>query len=123
MVKYIDEMGTASATAVTYTAMTGSPYSPLKNGKLTAVRVTMAGQAVTSLMEELSVRLTCPDWGVPVIVKIGGGALRTAPAVPIPTAEVDVDLPVSQASKITLEYKFNVTAVTPQVSVCGVFEA
>jgi hypothetical protein len=122
---YTDEMGVATGVVTTYTAMTGSPYSPLKNGKLLKVSLFLAGDAATSLIEKVTVKLTSPDWGVPVYVTAVGGGLRTATCPPIPQGDSVCDLPVTQATKITIEYKHDTgaTPVTPRISVIGTFAA
>ena len=124
MGKYTDEIGVTTGVATTFTALTGSPYSPLKNGRLKGVQLHLAGDAASSLIEKVTVRLTCPDWGVPVYVTGVGGGLRTATCPPIPMVQQDCDLPVSQSSKITAEYKHDTgaTPVTPRISVIGIFE-
>ena len=125
MARYTDEMGYTTGVATTYTAMTGSPYSPLKGGRLKQIRLYLAGDAASSLIEKVTVKLTCPDWGLPVIVSAVGGGLRTATCPPIPVEIMDCDLPVTQSSKITIEYKHDTgaTPVTPRINVIGCFDA
>lgn len=121
---YSDEMAISTSVAATYTAMTGSPYSPLKPGRLRKVELYAAGDAATSLIEMVVVQLTCPDWGVPVTVVTVGSGLRTATVPPVPVGEEVCDLPVSQSSKITIQIKneTGATPVTPRYSVIGIFE-
>jgi len=121
---YSDEMATSTSAATTYTAMTGSPYSPLKNGKLRKLQLVLGGDAVTTLIEMVVVKLTCPDWGVPIIIANVGPNLRTAPCDTLPITEQICDVPVTQSSKITIEVKneTGATPVTPRYSLIGVFE-
>ena len=42
---YSDEMGTSTSVATTMTAMTGSPYTPQKAGRLLQVRLGASGDA------------------------------------------------------------------------------
>jgi len=124
MVLYSDEMATSTSVATTYAAMTGSPYNPLTNGRLIKVELHAAGDAATSLIEMVVVKLTNPKWGVPLIVSTQGGGLRTATCPPIPTGEIVCDLPVTIGSQITIEIKneTGATPVTPRYSVIGLFQ-
>lgn len=123
MVIYSDEMATSVSASLTYVAMTGSPYSPLKNGKLIHLTLGAAGDAVTSLIEKVVVQLTCPLWGVPLTIQLNGGGLRTAPVIPIPNAELDCDVPVATGNLIVIQIKNETAAtpITPRYSLIGVF--
>lgn len=121
---YSDEMAYASGVVTTLTAMTGSPYYPLRSGRLVQVKLGVSGDAVTSLIENVTVKLTSPKWGTPLYVTTEGGNIRTAPAVPIPKGVQNCDLPVETGSKITIEYmhRTGATPVTPRIQLIGVFE-
>lgn len=121
---YTDEMATSTSAATTYTAMTGSPYSPLKSGRLKSVIVSACGDAATSLIEMVVVQLTNPMWGVPITITLSGAGIRTAPANSIPPKEQIVDMPVQIGSPITIQIKneTGATPITPRYSVTGVFE-
>ncbi len=121
---YSDELGVTTGVAVTMTAMTGSPYSPLKSGKLIQVKVGVSGDAVTSLIENVTIRLTNPAWGVPLYVTVEGANIRTATTPPIPKGVQNCDLPVTLGSRIVVEYmhQTGATPVTPRVQVIGVFQ-
>lgn len=121
---YSDEMATSTSAATTLTDMTGSPYSPKKSGRLLQVRLVVGGDAVTTLIHMVVAELTNPEWGVPVYVSTAGADLMTAPAHPIPQGVVDVDLPVTIGSQITLKIKneTGATPITPRYSIIGVFE-
>ena len=56
---YSDEFGYTTGVATTFTAITGSPYSPLKSGRLLQVRLAVGAGAATGLMEIVVVELTC----------------------------------------------------------------
>ncbi len=121
---YSDEMGTSQSVTKTYVAMTGSPYSPLTDGKLVTVKLLACGDAATSLIEGVQVKVECPLWGVPLTVATVGAGLRTVPQLPIPVGVQNCDLQVRTGVQITVQIK-NVTAdtpVTPQYVVIGVFE-
>lgn len=117
-------MAYASGVVTTLTAMTGSPYSPLKSGRLIQVKVGVSGDAVTSLLENVTVKLSSPLWGVPLYITTEGANIRTAPAFPIPKGVQNCDLPVQIGSRITVEYmhRTGATPVTPRIQVIGVFE-
>jgi len=121
---YSDEIGTSVSVLTTFHEITGSPYSPLKSGRLVQVKLGASGDAVTTLIENVTVRLTNPQWGVPLYVTLEGGNLRTAPTLPIPKGVQNCDLPVTIGSQITAEL-INVTGatpVTPRYQLIGVFE-
>ncbi len=122
---YTDEMATSTSVATTLTAMTGSPYAPLENGRLIGVRLVMAGDAVTSLIENVSVKLSCTSFkGVDLWVSGAGANIRTAPAFPIPVAIQACDLEVKTGVNIKVEVvsRTGATPVTPQYQVIGIFE-
>ena len=121
---YSDEMGQSQSVTTGYVAMTGSPYAPLKNGKLRKIELHADGDAVTTLIEGVMAKLTSPDWGVPITVMLDGGNLRTAPSQIIPMGITICDVPVTQSTKITIELK-NITGgtpVTPRYTLVGTFE-
>lgn len=125
MAIYADEMATATGVVTTLTAMTGSPYSPLADGRLIQVKLNVTGDAVTSLVENVSCRLSCPLWGVYLWVTVAGANIRTAPAFPIPIGVQNCSLPVKTGVDITCEYlhRTGATPVTPRIQLIGVFEA
>ena len=118
---YRDIIGTFTGTGTSYAAITGSPYSPLKSGTLKAIEIHMSGQAATSLLEQLTLKLSNPLWTPSHYACASGAGIRTAPATPIPTQKVELNLPIQIGSPITVEAKWNVTAVTPNVTVIGIF--
>lgn len=121
---YSEEMGYDASVSTTLTEMTGSPYTPPVNGRLIQVKLGASGDAVTTLIENVTVVLTNPKWGVPLTVSLEGANLRTAPAFPIPKGVQNCDLPVAIGSKIKLEimHRTGATPVTPRVQLIGVFE-
>ena len=117
-------MATYIGAAVVDTAMTGSPYAPLRSGRLIQVKLIVYGSAVTALIEGVVATVSCALWGVPVTVATAGGGLRTAPAPGIPTGIQNCDVPVQTGSNIVCEIK-NVTADTPvtvEATLIGIFE-
>lgn len=120
---YSDEMATSTGVSETYAAATGSPYNPLKTGRLVALQLYVFGTAATSLIEGLTIKLTNPQWGVPLIIATCGGGIRTATCPPIPvTMLLNINAPVQIGSPITIEYKYTTTPVTPKFILVGVFE-
>ena len=122
---YADEMATSTSVGTTLAAMTGSPYSPLKSGRLIQVKLGGSGDAATALIENVTARLSCPLWGVYLYVSIEGAGIRTAPAFPIPKGVQNCDLPVQTGVDITCEIMNQTgdTPVTPRYQLIGVFEA
>lgn len=124
MVVYTDEMGVSVSVTAAFVEMTGSPYTPPKDGRLIQVKLGASGDAVTTLIENVTCRLTSPLWGVPLYVTLEGANLRTAPAFPIPKGIQNCDLPVKAGNKITCELmnRTGATPVTPRYQLIGVFE-
>ena len=129
MVMYSDEMarhtGVATTGFIGADGTPGSPYSPLVNGRLIQVKVNVTGDAVTSLIENVTVRLTSPTFGtLPVHVAVAGANIRTAPAVPLAIGVQNVDLNVKTGVNIVVEvmHVTGATPVTPRIQVIGVFE-
>ncbi|GAI24138.1 unnamed protein product, partial [marine sediment metagenome] len=91
---YSEEMAYSESAATTLTEMTGSPYTPPLDGRLIQVKLGASGDAVTTLIENVTVVLTSPKWGVPLTVTLEGGGLRTATTPPIPKGIQNCDLPV-----------------------------
>ncbi len=120
---YSDDMATSVSVTTSDVEMTGSPYSPLASGRLIQVKLNATGDAATALIENVTATLTCPKWGVPVVVAIAGAGIRTAPAFSIPVGVQNCDLPVFTGIDIKLVLR-NVTGdtpVTPRYQVIGVF--
>lgn len=111
-------IATTLSESVTFEEMTGSPYSPLTNGRLIQLKLYMAGSDAASLIENVLVKVTSSLWGVPVYVATSAAGLRTAPAFPIPVGITNCDMPVQTGVQIKAEFR-NVTADTP-VTVEGI---
>jgi hypothetical protein len=129
MVQYSDEMarhtGVGTVAFVAADGTPGSPYTPLVSGRLLQVKVHVNGDAVTSLIENVTVKLTSSTFGaVPLYVAVNGGQIRTAPAHPLRTGIQNCDLDVATGVPIVIEvmHVTGATPVTPQIQVIGVFE-
>ena len=121
---YSEVIATFIGAAVVDTAMTGSPYTPLKDGRLIQLKLIIYGSAATALIEGVVVTLTSPLWGVPITVGTAGAGIRTALCAVVPPGIQNCDVPVKTGTKITAEYR-NVTADTPvtvEGTLIGVFE-
>ena len=121
---YSEEMAYSESAATALTAMTGSPYTPPLNGRLVQVKLGASGDAATTLIENVTVVLTSPKWGVPLTVTLEGAGLRTATTPPIPKGVQNCDLPVATGNKITIEImnRTGATPITPRYQLIGVFE-
>lgn len=117
-------MATYTGTSATYAAATtGATYTPKANGRLRKLILIGCATAATSLIEGYGFRLKNSKWPYDVVIESTGGGLRTAPAFPIPAQEIEVDLPVTENSNITIEARHFVgTVVTPVIHLLGVFE-
>jgi len=122
LVVWWDQLGVSVVTGTTYTAITGSPYTPQANGRIRKLVIVFASDAATSLIERTDFRLKCKTFGgVDCIISGCDTGLRTAPATQHKIVEFDVDLPVQAGVPITIEAKNNVTAVTPNIALLGMF--
>jgi hypothetical protein len=127
---FTDEMFNSQGESVSLADMnTGSTaavgtYAPRVKGRLVKIILLWAGEAATSLIENLRVELECTLW-TPNRLRVGmvGGGIRTAPAVPLGAWEWPCDQPVMTDSPITGQY-IHATAATPissNLRVFGVF--
>lgn len=120
----------SETTAYTAFAVSGfsSPYTPDKDGRLTALRVQMNRSAATTLVNHVEIRLSATTF-TPNTMEIGGqGAGIQTALVPqagaTATTDYDIDQPVKAGVPITIEGR-NVTADTPvtvSVMLYGRFE-
>ncbi len=105
------------------TASTGA-FIPDFDGRLMKVVLLWSGEAVTSLMEQVRVELTCNIWkpNQQEFVMVGAN-IRTAPAFPIPAMEYVVDQPVKTNQEIKGQYAYDnaATPVTSDLVVMGFF--
>jgi len=117
-------MAYSESVVTTLIEMTGSPYTPPISGRLVQVKLGASGDAVTTLIENVTVVLSNPKWGVPLTVTLEGSGLRTATCPPIPKGVQNCDLPVAIGSKIKIELmnRTGATPVTPRYQLIGVFE-
>lgn len=130
MAKYWRLIGHYNGESQTYEAMAGtfqtSPYTPDADGRLKGLRVLVGGEAATSLVEGIQIRLTCTTF-TPNTIHLAamGNGLRTVPATPEGApVDYEVDQPVKSGVPITVEARHNVaTAVTAQAFVMGMFES
>lgn len=127
MGKYWRILGHYNGEAQTYEALAGtfqtSPYTPDEDARLVGLRVIVGGEAATSLVEQLQLRLTCTTFK-PNTIHVGasGSGLRTAPAVQPQPVDFEVDQPVKSGVPITIEGRHAVaTAVTNNTVLYGLF--
>lgn len=117
---------TSTSVATTETAMTGSPYTVAKAGKLVGAMVSVAGDAASSLIESGYVKLSSKQWqNREVIIPFAGGGLRTATTPPIPISVVsglDLDCPLGCVINAVVCHVTGATPVTPRIQTTLVFE-
>lgn len=117
-------MATSTTVATTWTPATGSPYSPLKNGRIIQLRLFFAQTAATSVIALAHVKLESPLWGVPLIASIQGSGILTAPAeacIPLPL-NCDAQVLTGNPIVVSVMHSAGIAAVTPVLTVVGVFE-
>lgn len=125
--KYWKLIGDYDAETSTYSACAGagqtSPYTPIENAKLIGIRVSIAGEAATSLVEGVQVKLTSSTFK-PNSIEVGGigNGLRTAPAMAQIPLDWAVDQPVVAGVPITVEARcLSGTPVTNRTLIWGCF--
>lgn len=129
MGRYWRVIGHYNGEAQTFEALAGgfqaSPYTPDEPCRLRGIRVINNGEAATSLTEGVQYRLSCTTFKPNVIHVAGSGnGLCTAPKVPAPVLDYDVDQPCQPGVPITIEARHAVaTAVTCNQIVMGMFES
>jgi len=106
-------------------ALQTSPYTPDEDATLTGIRVFVAPEAATSLVENYQVRMTCTTFKPNTLHVAGcGNGLATAPAVPAPVFDYQVAQPVKAGVPITIETRHAVaTAVTANIMIMGMFQS
>lgn len=105
---------------------TAGDYTPKVSGTLKQIRVIVGGQAATSLVETYQIELECTEWQPNrQRFRVTGGGIATAPSGIGGTEREFVfalDQPVKTNVIIKGEaYSVETTAVTPRVSISGVF--
>jgi len=122
---YVDRIGTSVSEATTETELTGSPYSPLANGRLKQLILTDNCDAATGLWNAGYCRVTSVAFGgVDAYVPFSGQGIKTAPAFGGSINKVDVDLAVKTGVviKAYLKHETADTPVTFEGQLFGVFE-
>jgi len=108
-------------TADAETAMTA--WTPTKTAKLIAIVIDAAYVAATSLIESGYVKLSCPTFGgIDLIANFNGVGLGTAPRPHNPMNITVCNLQVTAGTPVKGAYYHNVTPVTPELLVYGIFE-
>jgi len=121
-------MGHYNAETQAYSACAGvlqtSPYTPDFSGRLIGVRTQVSGEAATSLVEHVQIRMTCNTFKPNAIEFYGQGAgLQTVPAFPQNPNDFAVEQAVQAGVPITVEARNDVaTAVTNSTFIYGLFE-
>ncbi len=99
-------------------------FIPQYDGRLLKVILMWSGEAVSSLIEQVRVELTCNIWSPNTQeFTLTGAGIRTAPAFPVPSVEYVVDQPIQTTQEIKGQYAYDnaVTPVTADLIVLGVF--
>jgi hypothetical protein len=94
------------------------------NARLRAVKIVIGADAATSLTETCDIKLNSPQWGRDLVISASGAGLRTVPGqAQVDPVTYECDLPVSASIGIQIQGRWNVTAITPHVSILGLFES
>jgi hypothetical protein len=126
--KYWKVIGNYDGEAGTFEALAGalqaSPYNPDEDATLIGIRLIIGGEAASSLVNNLMIRLTCTQFQPNTIHVAGAGCgLRTAPAFPAPVYDFEVNQKVKSGVGITMEGKHATgSPVTCNAIVLGMFD-
>jgi hypothetical protein len=129
MGKYWRLIGHYNGEAQTYEALAGtfqtSPYTPDEDATLVGMRIIPGGEAATSLVEGVQLRLTCTTFKPNTLhVACVGNGLATAPAMKASALDYEVNQPVKAGVPITIEGRHAVaTAVTANLLLMGCFQS
>lgn len=131
MALYVDQMFNSDSESASLddmndgTSATAGDYTPLRDGRLLKVIVSIGYTAATSLIEDIRVELTNTNWTPnKMMFVVSGDGLHTAPHFSGPRSFTEwvVDQPVTQASKIQGQLIHSTgTPVTSNMRVLGVF--
>jgi hypothetical protein len=101
-----------------------SPYTPDETARLVGLRAIPSGEAATSLVRGVQFRLTCTTFTPNTIhAMVVSNGIQTAPLVPSPSLDYEVNQPVVAGVPVTIEAKNDVaTAVTVAVFLMGCFD-
>lgn len=112
-------------TGVTIDAETAisDDYTPSQNATLVGTFVIAGGIAATSLIENGHIKMTHKEWGGREhITPFEGNGLETVPRASKKVITMPCNLPVTAAIPVKGWYYYNVTPVTPELTVYGIFE-
>lgn len=126
MGEYWDRIGSSTGASTSLAALTGSPYSPKKSGRLKKIKIVVSRTANTSIAWAGEVELKCSSFGgVDCTVPFGGIGEAAADIVESGAGmyEHEVDLKVETGVQITASYLYQATPTTPTLYVYGLFEA
>jgi hypothetical protein len=129
MAKYWRLIGHYDGETATYSACVGSfqtsPYTPDADGKLVGLRTVVGRTAATTLTDAGQFRLTCTTFNPNTLhCAFLGSGLQTAPAVPAPPMDFEVNQPVKAGVPIQVEGRCaNASAVTNDIFLYGLFES
>lgn len=112
---------TVGTTIDAETAMTD--YTPSIDGTLVAVEIIVGGIAATSLIENGYMKLVHSRWaGRDLYCPFQGVGLETVPRANKQPCVTPCNLPVKSGVPVKGFYYHNVTPVTPEITVFGIFE-
>lgn len=111
---------TTGTTIDAETAMTD--FTPTHSGTLIGVEVIVGGIAATSLIENGYIKMVHGPWaGHDLYAPFQGIGLETVPRHEKSPCQTACNLPVQAGSPIKGYYYHNVTPVTPEITVFGIF--
>jgi len=123
MAKFCTRMTTSLSVAIAETAMVGSPYAPLVNGRLKKLIVTLGHTTVASTIEGGYIKLSSPSFGgVDMYVPFKGGGIATVGVSGGLQFETECDLLVKTGVGLVCVIAHDAIPVTPIISLYGVFE-
>lgn len=98
-------------------------FVPSLSANLVGVEVIAGGIAATSLIENGYIKMTHGAWGArEMFAPFQGIGLETVPRTNKQLNQSTCNLPVKEGVPIKGYYYYNVTPVTPEITVFGIFE-
>ena len=124
---YTDRIGTSLSELTTEHEFTGSPYSPLANGRLKKIILTANGSAATALCNAgYAVLKSVSFGGVDAYVPFSSPGIKTAPAFggshAIVVQNVDLQVKTGVVIKAYLKHETADTPITCEFQLFGEFE-
>lgn len=121
--RWVELMFRTTGTTIDAETAIADDFVPSQDATLVGTFVVVGGIAATSLVENGYIKMTHKVWeGREHMTPFEGVGLETVPRSPKNVLIVPCSLPVKAAIPVKGHYYYNVTPVTPELTVFGIFE-